>query len=85
MRRSTRAAVPHSESGGSTTFEVDGTVTGMAATMGRASDSSIIDSSVSPISLDTGNVDLEAGSRMRGWGKARTGSLEVVIAKIQRE
>lgn len=61
------------------TFEVDGVVSGTAATIGRASDSSMIDSSVSPISLDTGNVDLAAGRRMRGWDKARTESLEVVI------
>lgn len=73
--------MPHSESEGSTTSKVDGTVSGMAATIGRVSDSSMIDSSDSPISLDTGNVDREAGSRMMGCGKARTESFEVAITE----
>lgn len=51
----------------------------MAATIGSVSDSSMIDSSDSPISLATGNVDREAGSRMKGCGKARTESFEVAI------
>lgn len=70
--------MPHSESGGSTS-EVDGAVSGTAATIGSVSDSSMTDSSASPISLDTGNVDLEAGNRMIGCGKATIESLEVVI------
>ena len=53
----------------------------MAATIGRVSDSSIIDSSDSPISLATGNVDREAGSTIMGCGKARTESFEVAIPK----
>jgi hypothetical protein len=81
IRRRTRAAVPHSESRGSTTSKVVGAVSGMAATTGKVSDSSMIDSSVSPISLDTGNVNREAGSRMIGCGKARTESLEVAITE----
>lgn len=73
--------MPHSESEGSTISEVDGAVSGMAATIGRASDSSMIDSIDSPISLATGNVDREAGSRMMGCGKARTESFEVAISE----
>ena len=74
--------MPHSEREGSTTSKVDEAVSGMAATIGRVSDSSMIDSSDSPISLATGNVDREAGSRMMGCGKARTGSFDVAITEI---
>lgn len=73
--------MPHSESEGSETSKVDGAVNGMAATIGRVSDSSMIDSSDSPISLATGNVDREAGSRMMGCGKARTESFEDAITE----
>jgi hypothetical protein len=56
-------------------------VTGMAATMGSASDSSIIESRASPISFDTGIVNREAGRRIRGWGNANTESFEVAMAQ----
>ena len=60
---STRAAVPHSYEISSPVFN-DPLVVGMAATIGRASDASINDKRVSPISLGTGIMNLEAGRRM---------------------
>lgn len=47
---------------------------------GKVSDSSMRDSSASPISLDTGMVNREAGKRMRGCGSAIIGSLELYMA-----
>jgi hypothetical protein len=77
--------VPHSDNEGSSPILDDPLMVGMAATIGRASDSSISDNKVSPITLETGIVNLEAGRRMRGYGSTRIGSLEVAITDERME
>ena len=77
--------MPHSDNEGSSPGFDNPLVVGMAATMGRASDSSISDNRVSPISLETGIVNLEAGRRISGCGSTRTGSLEVAITDEMME
>lgn len=78
-RRKTRAAVPHSDNVGSTLGDAVEFVIGIAATIGSASDSSMSESNISPISFETGMVKRDAGSRMSGCGSARTGNLEVAM------
>ena len=59
--------MPHSDNEGSSPEFNDPLVVGMAATMGRALDSSINDKRVSPIGLESGIVNLEAGRDGRMW------------------
>jgi len=75
--------VPHSDNEGSSPGFDCPLVVGMAATMGRVSDSSISVNRVSPISLETGIVNLDAGRSMRGWGRTSTWSLEFAIGGVQ--
>jgi len=57
---------------------------GTPATTGRTSDSSMRARIDSPRSFDTGRVRRAEGRRMRGWGRGRMWSFEVVIVDGER-
>lgn len=60
-----------------------GDVTGIAATIGNDSDSSMRVRIASPRSLETGIVTLAAGRSMRGYGRGRIG--RIVAGDIEEE